>query len=139
MMFLPDNFIFYFKLKNNCFAEFCGFLSYINKNQPQAHPCPLLPRPPSHHPPHPTLQPVKETLFEFPESYSKFPLAIYFTYCKFPCYSLHTSHPLSPTPCCVHKSVLYICFSIAALQISSLLPSFWIPYICASIYLSFSS
>ena len=26
------------------------------------------------------LQPVTEPLFEFPESYSKFPLAIYFTY-----------------------------------------------------------
>ena len=23
-----------FKLKDNCFTEFCGFLSYINKNQP---------------------------------------------------------------------------------------------------------
>ena len=34
--------------------------------------------PPSHLPPHPTLQP--EPLFEFPESYNKFPLAIYFTY-----------------------------------------------------------
>ena len=36
--------------------------------------------PPSHLPPHPTLQLVTEPLFEFPESYSKFPLAIYFTY-----------------------------------------------------------
>ena len=31
-------------------------------------------------------------------------------------YSLHTSHPLLPSPC-VHKSVLYVCFSIPALQI----------------------
>jgi len=30
--------------------------------------------------PHPTLQPVAEPLFEFPESYIKFPLAIYFTW-----------------------------------------------------------
>ena len=36
--------------------------------------------PPSHFPPHPSLQPVTKPLFEFPESYSKFPLAICFTY-----------------------------------------------------------
>ena len=29
---------------------------------------------------HPTLQPVTEPLFEFSESHSRFPLAIYFTY-----------------------------------------------------------
>ena len=33
---------------------------------------------------------------------------------KFPCYSLHTSHPLLPSPH-VHKSILYVCFSTAAL------------------------
>ena len=33
----------------------------------------------------------------------------------FPCYFLHTSHPLPP-PSHVHKSVLYVCISIAALQ-----------------------
>ena len=36
--------------------------------------------PPSHIPPHPSLQRVTEPLFEFPESYSKFPLATYFTH-----------------------------------------------------------
>ena len=36
--------------------------------------------PPAHLPPHPTLQPVTEPVFEFPESYSKFPLAICFTH-----------------------------------------------------------
>ena len=25
---------FFFKLKDNCFTEFCGFLSHSNKNQP---------------------------------------------------------------------------------------------------------
>ena len=38
--------------------------------------------------------------------------------CKFPCYSFHTSHPLLPSPH-VHKSILYVCFSIAALKINS--------------------
>ena len=46
---------FIFKLKNNCFTEFCWFLPYINMNQPQAYTCPLPPEPPSHLPRHPTL------------------------------------------------------------------------------------
>ena len=53
-----------------------------------------------------------------------------------PCISAAAS---SPHIHHVHNSVLYVCFSIAALQINSSLPSFYIPYICASIwYLSFS-
>ena len=45
------------------------------------------------------------------------------TECKFPCYSFHTSHPLLPSSH-VHKSILYVCFSIAALQINSSVPFF---------------
>ena len=46
-------------------------------------------------------------------------LAIYFTYgkCKFPCYSFHTSHPLLCSPH-VHKSILYVCFSIVVLKVT---------------------
>ena len=67
-------------MKDYCFTESCGFLSYINKNEPWVHSCPHPPDPPSHLPPHPNLQPVTESLFEFPKSYGKFPWAIYFTY-----------------------------------------------------------
>ena len=42
--------IFFF----SCFTEFCGFLSYSNRNQPELDPCPLPPWPPSHLPPHPS-------------------------------------------------------------------------------------
>ena len=71
----------FFKLKDNCFTEFCCFLPNINMNQPQVyiyvpsllnHPPISLPIPP--------LQVDTEPLFEFPETYSKFPLAIYFTH-----------------------------------------------------------
>ena len=48
--------------------------------------------PPSHLPPHPTLQLVTEPLFELPESHSKFPLAIYFPYGNI-------SFPVTPFPC----------------------------------------
>ena len=37
---------------------------------------------------------------------------------RFPCYSLHTSHPFLPSKH-VHKSFLYVCISSAALQIGS--------------------
>ena len=36
---------------------------------------------------------------------------------RFPGYSLHSSHPLLPPPPRVHKSVVCVCTSIAALQI----------------------
>ena len=62
----------------------------------------------------------------------------YIRYCKFPCYSLHL-------PFCllsfhhVHRSVLHVCLSTAALRINSSVPSLQIPCICVSIwYLSFS-
>ena len=41
-------------------------------------------------------------------------------------------------PNCVHKSVLYVCISTAARQISPSVPSFQIPYICIKIRLLFS-
>ena len=55
--------------------------------------------PPRHLPPHPTpLGWHRNTCFSSLR-HSKFQLAIYFTYdnSKFPCYSLHTSHPLLPS------------------------------------------
>ena len=47
----------------------------------------------------------------------------YIWYCKFTCYSPHTFHPLLHSPH-VHKSILYVCFSIAVLQITSSVPCF---------------
>ena len=47
--------------------------------------------------------------------------------------------PPSPTPNCVHKSALYVCISIAALQVGSSVPSFKIPYKCINIWHLFSS
>ena len=65
----------------------------------------------------PTLYVVTEPQFEFPESYGKFPLAIYFTYDSL--YVIPSFHPtlsFMDFPS-VHKSILYVCVSIAALQI----------------------
>ena len=94
---------------------------------------------PSSSPPHP--QPFAESMFEVPESYSKFPLAIYFTYGFVNVYvtfsiglpfSLFSSHS-------IHRCVLYVCFSIAALKTNSSVPSLQIPYICVSIQYLYSS
>ena len=59
----------------------------------------------------------------------------------FPCYS-PLAYPILPT--CrphprVHKSTLYVCISIAVLQIVPSVPSFQIPYICINIQYLFSS
>ena len=105
------------------FAVFCPISTWISHRYTYIHSllnlspisCPI-----------PPLWTDIELLFYFPESYSKLPLAIYFTYGNislFPCYSLHTPHSLFPSPH-VHKSVLYVCFSIAALQINSSVLSF---------------
>ena len=53
-------------------------------------------------PSHSTLQAVITSLFEFPESYDKFPLAIHFTYGILNFYvtlSMISPSPSSPTPC----------------------------------------
>ena len=56
----------------------CWFLPYSNMNQPQMYICSLPLEPPSHA--IPPLQIVTEHCVELPESCSKFPLAICFTY-----------------------------------------------------------
>ena len=81
--------------------------------------------------PIPPFQIVTEPLFKFPKSYGKLPLAIYFTY---GIVSFHVTLSIQLTPSFlpsprIHRSVLYICFSIAALKINSSAPSFQIPCI----------
>ena len=49
-----SNFILNILLKDNCFIEFCCFLSDLNMNQPQVYIYSLPFEIPSHLPPHPT-------------------------------------------------------------------------------------
>ena len=94
---------------------------------------------PSPSPPQPSA--CHRVQFEFPESYSKFPLAICFTHGIVNFYvtlSIHLPFSLLSFHL-AHGSVLYVCFSFAALKINSSVPSLQIPYICVSIlYLYFS-
>ena len=65
---------------------------------------------------------------------------IYFTHGNV-CISMLISQfvPPSSSPCCVHKSILYVFVSSPALQIGSSLPFFKIPYICVNIWYMFFS
>ena len=74
--------------------------------------CSLLPEPPSHLSPHPTPLGWYRAPIWVPQDIQQIPVGclFYTWWCKFPCYSLHTSHPLLPSHC-VHKSVLSVCFS----------------------------
>ena len=98
--FLKKKYLFLIEGKNTCFTILCWFLPKINMDQPQVYICPFPLEPLSHLPP---LQVVTEPWVEFPESYSKFPLAIYFAQCM-----------------CFHVTPLF-----AALQITSTCVSQW--------------
>ena len=67
------------------------------------------------------LQPAAEPLFEFPESHSKFPMAICFTRGIVNFYVTLSLHlPISFLSFhLVHRSILHVCFPIAALKINS--------------------
>ena len=80
------------------------------------------------------LEVVTEHQVEIPESYSKFPLFIYFIYGNiYVSLLLSQFYPTLSFPHCVHNSVLYVCVSTAALQISPSAPFFYFPY-CALLY-----
>ena len=93
----------------------CWFLPDINKNQPYTYIYPLPLETPSQLPLYHTLLGVTEHQAELPASYSKFPLAIYFTHGRaYMSMPLSQFIPPSPSP-----AVLISLFSIAALQIGA--------------------
>ena len=125
----------------------CWFLLYSIMNQPQVYIYPsFLNSPPTFHP-IPPVQVVTEHWVELPASYRRFPLAICFGGSLFICFTCGDGYvsvllsvcSIVSFPCCVHTSVLYVCISIATLQIGSSVPSFQIPYIYIHVlYLFFS-
>ena len=91
--------------------------------------------------PHPTLLDCYRAPVWVPWVIQQVPIAIYLTDGIVNFHVTHFIHlTLSPIPyVSVNRSVLYICFSTAALKINSSVPSFESPYICISIwYLYFS-
>ena len=76
---------------------------------------------------------------------SHWPCVLHMVVYMFPCYSLHPFHPLLPTPSLISMSILYVCISIAALNIGASVPlsrfliyvliynfffSFWLSSVC---------
>ena len=105
-----------FKLKDNCFPEFCGFLSYTTKNQHRYTHVPASSPLPFSLSQKPCLtswitQQIP-TGYLFYTSYYKFLLTL----------SIHLPFSLVPSPH-VYRSVLYVCFSFAALKVNSPVPS----------------
>ena len=105
----------YFSLKDNCFTEFCCCLSNLSVNQPQVYIYPSLLKLPPISLPIPPLQVDTEPLFEFPEPYSKFLLAIYFTYGNV---SFHVTLSI----CLTLSSPLPMSISLFSTSVSPLLP-----------------
>ena len=126
MLFIHFSFNFFYgrmiALQN--FAVVCQTSTWISHRYTYI---PLPFEAPSHLPPHPTPEADTEPLFEFPRAIHQIPVGclFYIWSCQFQCYSFHTSHRLLPSPH-VRKSVLYVSFSTAALEINSSEPFFCI-------------
>jgi len=86
------------------FVVFCQTSTWISHRY--TYPLPF--EPPSHFPPHPTPLGWYRVLVWVSWDIQQILLGylFYIWSCKFPCYSLHTSHPLLPSPH-VHESILY--------------------------------
>ena len=117
--------IYLFLLKDNCFTEFCCFsVKPQHESAIGVHISPpfwtSLPSPSPSHSSRLIQSPawVSWATQQIPVDY-----LFYIWWCKFPCYSFHTSHPLLPSPH-IHKSTLYVCFSIVSLSINSSVPFF---------------
>ena len=118
-------------MKDHRFAMLCCFLPNVNMNQSQAYVCPLPLEPPSHPHPHPTPPGCHRA----PACYtatSHWLSMVHTGVYVYQCYSLRSSHLSFPV--CIHKCVLYVCISTAALQTGSSVPFFEIPYIYMLIY-----
>ena len=107
-------FFLVFLLTDNCFREFCCFLSNLTMNQPSVYIYPLPFEPPSHLSPHPTpldwyRSPVWVSCTQ------QIPIG-YFTYGNVSFYITLCIHLTASSPLPMSISLFYyVCFSIAAL------------------------
>ena len=118
------------------FVDFCRTSTRISHRYTRVPSLPNLPPSPAS-PSHPSACHRAPVWVPWVTRQSPTGCRFYIWYCKFLCDSLQYL-PLSfLSSHRVHRSVLYVCFSTAALEINSSVPSLQIPYICVSIrYLS---
>ena len=124
-------------MENNYFTTLFCFLPYMN--QPQVYTCPPHSKLPFYLPPHPVplghcwAPALGALLHVLNLHWSSILYMVMYMFC------ILSNHPTLTFSHWVQKSVLYICISFAALHVGSLIPSFYIPYICFNIQcLSFS-
>ena len=103
-------------------VSFCHTPTWFSHRYAYVFICLTLPLPTPSHPSRLSQSPRLSSLSQF----RKFPLStLYMVVDILPCYCLHSSQPLLvPLSPHAHESVLYVCISIAALQIGSSGPSF---------------
>ena len=115
-------------MEDKCFTMLCRFLPHFNTNHHRYTYAPAswtsLSSPTPSHP----SRLSHNTRFELPASYSKFPLAIYFTYDNIYVCMLHSICLTLSFPHHVQKSVLYVYVSVAAQQIGSSDPTFSVQF-----------
>ena len=112
-----------FLLENNCFTLLCWFLQFINMNQPQVYmSAPSWTSLPLPTPSHLSRLSPSTVLSSLHHTANSHWLPILHTVMY-----VSTTLPICPFlpfPHWVHKSVLYVCISIVALQIGSSVPFF---------------
>ena len=103
-------FFFLILLKDNCFTEFCYFLSNPNMNQPYIYICPLSLELPSHPPPHPTPlgHHTVPHLGFLHQTASPTGYSLHMVEYVLQCYSLKPCHPLLPALCPKVCSSMYL-------------------------------
>ena len=106
-------------MEDSCFTTLCWFLPYININQSQVYICPLPPEmPPPHHPSsipsHPSRLSQSTGLSYLCYIANSHLLSI--LHMAMYVFILFISFVPPSFPSGVHKSILYVCVSIAALQ-----------------------
>ena len=95
--------LYFFLIEGQLLYRILWFSVHINKNQPQVHPSPLPPKPPSLSPPHPTLLDCHRARLSSMSHTANSHWLFYIWYCKFPYIvsfnSLHSFCPPSPIHC----------------------------------------
>ena len=107
---------FWGRIASQCYVNSCRIAQWISRVYTYTSSLWSLPQPPRVAPSRP-----RRALRWAPRAAQQLPTALCLR-------ARPAAHPVRPS--CVHVSMLYVCTSVLAPQIGSLMPSFWIPYIC---------
>ena len=120
--------LYFFLIEGQLLYRILWLSVYINKNQPQVHPSPLPPKPPSLSPPHPTLLDCHRARLSSMNHMANSHWLFYIWYCKFPRYSLHTLQPL-PSPLLSCPQVCPLCLFLLCFPENKFTSTIFLNYI----------